>query len=399
MLSVAVLAIAASAWLAYSKISALWLLIAPMVLVPTLAPQLLAGSIQALISSPLLSLGIIAVGLTALAALGARLWVLSEESPEYSWQIPCGNITARPANRDQRKLESQMVTRSRSMMRRLDFQFDLVVRAGKPMGRLRRLLFRQLVNGFSGLSMIPGIFVVMLIVFWLQSRSKYPIESGEIFFLAFFPQAMVLGMVSGVWLRRWPHLASESLWPLERRDLVRDLARSLAWDMAPAAVVHCVAIIASTKLFFSPRTDARSSSTLAHPDNRSVCFVLLPRVLARLHSQSPGDCLWSGWRQHAFGRPGDCCPSRGPRVLVAGKSGPGGQRDRLGRGTTLPTSVPALVLSRPGLSWTERGLRPDRGPRVPIPAPVDWIVRLHALSWAQPEILRGPHLRRKGSTA
>lgn len=250
MPSVAVLAMAASAWFAYSKFSALWLLIAPMVLVPALAPQLLAGSTQVLISSPLLSLGLIAVGLMALAALGARLCVLSEESPEYLWQIPSGDLTPRPGNRNQRKLEAQMVTRSRSLMWRLDLQFDLVVRAGNPMGRLRRLLFRQLANGFSSLSMIPGIFVVMLIVFWLQSGSEHPIQSGEVFFLAFFPQAMVLGMVTGVWLRRWPHLALESLWPLERRDLVRDLSKSLAWDMAPAAVAHCVAIIVCVKLLF-----------------------------------------------------------------------------------------------------------------------------------------------------
>jgi len=53
----------------------------------------------------------------------------------------------------------------------------------------------------------------------------------------------VLGMVGGMWLRRWPYLAPESLWPLGRRDFVRDLARSLASDMAPAAGAHCAIII------------------------------------------------------------------------------------------------------------------------------------------------------------
>jgi hypothetical protein len=251
MLSVAALAMASSAWFAYSMISALWLLVAPMVLAPAIAPQLLVEATQTLVSTPLVSLGVTGFGLAAMATLGARLWRLGEESPEYSWQVPSGDITPRPGNRNLRKLEAQMVTRSRSLMWRLDLQFDLVVRNVRSMSPLRRLLFRQVATGFSGLSMLPSFLIIMVIVFWLQSGSERRFEAGELFFVTFLPVQIVLGMVGSIWLSRRTLLAPESLRPLNRRAFVRDQARSLACDIAPGAGAHCVLIFVYLKLIIS----------------------------------------------------------------------------------------------------------------------------------------------------
>ena len=79
---------------------------------------------------------------------------------------------------------------------------------------------------------------------WLPTAD----DAGSVFLLSFLPLQMVLVMLGALWLGRWPYLARESLWPLGRRDFVRDLARSMACDMAPAAGVHCAMIVVWLKL-------------------------------------------------------------------------------------------------------------------------------------------------------
>ena len=249
LLSLTLLAIVASAWIAYLMFSVGFLLLMPLVFAPILAPQLFAGLIQSLNDNPIVSAGMACAGLAALAALGVRLWTLSEEMPEYSHQIPAvWDFTSRAGNRNRRRLEALAIARSGTQGRSLDLQFRLVLRGNTATGPLRRLLFRQLAGGFSSLSVMTGVFAVVLILLWLQSWSQQPTDPGEVFFLSFFPVKLVLSMVGGLWLRRWPYLAAESLWPLGRRDFVRDLARSMACDMAPAAGAHCAIIIVWLKL-------------------------------------------------------------------------------------------------------------------------------------------------------
>ncbi len=248
LLSVALLAMVAGAWFAYSMISALWLLVAPLILVPAFAPQILVGATQALISNPLISLGIIAIGVVGMAALGARLWILSEESQAYSWQMPSGDIMPRLGDRNLLKLEARVITRSRYLTWRLDQQFGLIVRGRRSMGWLRRLLFRQLAGGYSILPIIP----TLLIVFWLQSDLEPPFDPGQLFFVAFFPLQLVLLMVGSVWRSRcWPLLAAESLRPLRRREFVRDQAHSLACDLTQSAATHCLLIFVYVRFIFS----------------------------------------------------------------------------------------------------------------------------------------------------
>ena len=253
LLSLTLSAIVAAAWIAYLMSSIGPFLIIVLLLPAFSYPQYTTGLIQALNDSPIVCLGIACVGLAAMAALGVRLWMLSEEMPEYSGQVPVfWDFTSRAGNRSWRRFEARAVARSHPWLG--DLLCRLVLRGNRAMGPLRRLLFRQLAGGFSSLSVMIGVLVVMLIVLWLQSWSQQEIvEPGEVFFyLPFFPVLLVMSNVGGIWLRRWPYLAGESLWPLGRRDFVRDLARSMACDMAPAAGAHCAIIIVWLKLCSPP---------------------------------------------------------------------------------------------------------------------------------------------------
>ena len=252
LLSLSLLAIVAAAWIAYLMSLVGFCLFIILYSACVCAPQYITGLIQALNDSPIVCLGIACVGLAAIAALGVRLWTLSEEKPECSRQMPARwDFTSRAGNRSRRRFEARAVARAHPWLG--DLLCRLVLRSSGATGPLRRLLFRQLAGGFSSLSVMIGVFVVMLIVLWLQSWSPQEIvEPGEVFFLPFFPVQLVMSMVGGMWLRRWPYLAGESLWPLGRRDFVRDLARSLACDMAPAAGAHCAIIIVWLQLCSPP---------------------------------------------------------------------------------------------------------------------------------------------------
>ena len=89
LLSLTLLAIVAAAWIAYLMSPVGRGLIMALVFASIFAqPQYITGLIQALNDSPIVCLGIACVGLAAMAALGVRLWMLSEEMPEYSRQVP-----------------------------------------------------------------------------------------------------------------------------------------------------------------------------------------------------------------------------------------------------------------------------------------------------------------------
>jgi len=189
------------------------------------------------------------VGLAAMAALAARLWTRSEEMPEYSCLVPAQwDLSSQAGNRSRRRLEAQAIARlgTRDLWR--DVQFRLLLRSNKPMGPWRRLLLRQLAGGFVGLPLMVIAFAGMLSLFVSQSWLRKPVDADSVFILSFFPQVVVLGMLGGVWQHRWPLRAPELLRPLGRRDFVRDLARSMACDIAWPAAVHCAMIFIWLKL-------------------------------------------------------------------------------------------------------------------------------------------------------
>ncbi len=250
VLSVTFLAIVGTVWIAYLMRPIGFYLLIVLILVHSFARQYVTGLIQVLIDDPTVSLGIACVGLAALAALGVRLWMLCEEMPEYSRQSSVRwDFTSRAGSRRLRRLEAQAITRGGLQAWVLDTPFGLVLRGNSAAGTWRRLLFRQLAGGFSSLSAMISVFAVVACVLWIQSWSQPATEAGEVVFLSFMPVQLVLSMVGGMWLRCWPFLARESLWPVGRRDFVRDLARSLACDLAPAAAVHCAMIVVCLELF------------------------------------------------------------------------------------------------------------------------------------------------------
>ena len=251
LLSLSLLAIVAAAWIAYlmSLVGFCLFIIITLLFARIFAPQHITGLIQALNDSPIVCLGIACVGLAAMAALGVRLWTLSEEKPKYSRQVPVfWDFTSRAGNRNRRRWEALAIARSGTHVWLRDVQFRLVLRRNMAMGPLRRLLLRQLAGGFAGLPLMTITFVSMLSLLLRQSWLQKPVDADGVFFLAFFPQYVVFCMLGAVWLRRRSFLAPESLRPLGRRDFVRDLARSMACDIAGPAAVHCAMIFIWLKL-------------------------------------------------------------------------------------------------------------------------------------------------------
>ena len=252
LVSLTLLTVAVFAWLNYwmSPMSSVCscLIVVSICAIPLARPNI-AGPLHALNDSPIVSLGIACAGLAAMAALGARLWMLSEEMPEYSRRMPGRlDFTSRTDNRKWRRWEAQVISRSGIQGWLRDVQFRLVLRPNMAMGPLRRLLLRQLAGGFSGLALMTVGFVSMLSLLLFQAWLRKPLDASSVFILSFIPQHIVFCMLSSIWLRRWPFLARESLWPLGRREFVRDSARSMACDIAGPAAVHCAMIVIWLKL-------------------------------------------------------------------------------------------------------------------------------------------------------
>ncbi|MCX7427941.1 MAG: hypothetical protein NTW96_20225 [Planctomycetia bacterium] len=244
LLSLTLVAIVAAVWIGYwMSVAGSYLLIV-LIFAAVFAPQYGAGLIQVLSDRPIVSVGIMCVGLAALAALGARLRTLHEEMSEYSRQVPMRwDLASRAGNRDRRRWEAQVIARSPTQGWLRDAEFRLVLRDGAPMSTLRRLLLRQLAGGFSSLHVMPVLFTTMLFVVWFQSWSQESVDAGKVLVLSFFPMQMALGIVGGWWLRCWPYFAHESLRPLGRRDFVSDVAISRACDTAAAAGMHCAMLV------------------------------------------------------------------------------------------------------------------------------------------------------------
>jgi hypothetical protein len=251
LLSLAVIPIVVATWTVHLMSSAGFFLLFGLIIAKVVAGQYVAELIQLLIDRPIVPLGITCVGLAALAALDVRLWALHEEMREYPLQIPDRwNLMSRAGNRDRRRLETQVFARASFQGWLRDVEFRFVVRGGASISPWRRVMLRQLSSGFSCLSVMVAVFTMMPPLLYVQSWQRNPVDAHGVFLLSFIPLLMALSMLGGVWLQRWPHLARESLLPLGRRDFVRDVALSMACDMAAAAAAHCAMLVVGLELLW-----------------------------------------------------------------------------------------------------------------------------------------------------
>jgi len=256
MIGCILIMIAITSWACYFKMEYLGF-IALIPLVFTFAPKYIGEIVLG--GGPIISLGEVCIGLGALAALGVRLVMLSEEMPEYSSKMPSmtWDFKSRSGNRDLRQWEAQRIARSWILGWLRDVEFRLVFRRATAQGPLRRLLLRQLASGFSGLFLMLFQFGFVLFIFlihhWLKAPPG-PTSSQEPFWSWFLPQSFFLIviptiMLGSFWMGRWPLLVRESLLPLSRTDFIRDIARNNACDMACVATGHFVGLIVGLTLF------------------------------------------------------------------------------------------------------------------------------------------------------
>ena len=245
MISVAFLAIVAAAWTFYSMnaLGSILLMFLPFLVM--LIPRHVAKLLQVVIDDPVLSAGLGCIGLASLAALAVRLWTLSEEKPEYSRRLPFRwDFSSGAAARLWQRREAEAIQRAPRQSWLLDIQFGFLLRKDAANSSWRRVLLRQLGGGFSVLNGVFIMFMVMLaILIPIQMLARKPGGEANFIVLTFMPMQMALGMLGGMWLRRWPLLARESLRPLGRREFVHDMARSLACDLAAPVTAHLTVIV------------------------------------------------------------------------------------------------------------------------------------------------------------
>ena len=183
-------------------------------------------------------------GLLAMAAFGVRLRTSREDMRECPEELALDlDLTSRTDEHRRRRREAQVIARSRRTGWLRDVQFRLVLRRNAGTPPWRRLLLRQVASGFSCVSAMAMVFSYILFVllfgFWRGSSTGG--DNG--FVLIFGPLLMTLIMQAVSWDQYWPNLARESLRPVGRRDFIRDLARSMAFDMAGAAAAHCALLV------------------------------------------------------------------------------------------------------------------------------------------------------------
>jgi hypothetical protein len=229
--------------------------------------------------NPIVFFGGLCLGIAALIALGFRLLALREDMPDYARQLPIStwDITPQAVKRDWRQLASRATDRSRSRGRLLDVLFKLVFRWSPTWQPMHRLLFHQLAGRFSGLifgvSLIGWLSIIWGILHCL--RPNIPITTDNVFILWFFP-FLFISASHGFMYQHLPYLARESLLPVDRKDFVRDIFRSSAFDTATIIMAFCASII--LWLVF------------LNPNNPSTSQVLL--LLAMIVVQcSAGHCL------------------------------------------------------------------------------------------------------------
>ncbi len=248
-ISLSVLAIGGGVWIAYSRSTLGSGLYTAAICVSFVAPTYVEAVVLTLGERPVASLGIACIGLAAMAALGTRLWMFREEVPEYPRQLAIDrDLTSWIDDRSRQRFEAQVIARSWTRGWLRDVQFRLVLRGSTATSPWRRLLLRQVVNGFPCLSAMAMVFVYILFIFLFQSWRGRSFGGDNGFLLSFFPLLMALIVQVVSWDRCWPYLARELLRPVGRKDFIGDLARFMAFDMAGAAAVHCAMLVVWLKL-------------------------------------------------------------------------------------------------------------------------------------------------------
>jgi hypothetical protein len=243
-------ATAAVVYLSYLTPLALSILVMMLAFCPLFKGERYIGALL-VDGNPVISLAELCVGLASLAVLGARLSMLHEEMPEYSRQTPASTwgLTSRAGRRNWPQGAARTMARSGLRSWLGDLAFRLVFRWLPGWAPLPRLLLRQLSGGFYALLLVALQFAYVVFLVWLQRSTPRTFDPGSLFFLSLFPVVIATILLYGYLWGRWPYLPRESLYPLSRTDLVGDLFRSSACDMAAVAAGHCAGFLVGLALF------------------------------------------------------------------------------------------------------------------------------------------------------
>lgn len=233
-----------------------WLL-AILLIAGCAAPQPFAGQILAYLfgGHRIVLVGFTCFGLATLSILAVRLWRLQEAMPEYSRGIPesAWDFMSRGRERDRRRFEGQVIARAKTAAWLHDVRFRLLFRWSGTRGPLGRLLLLQLAGRSPGASVALAQVGLVFYVFWLKRVAPGASDGMDsAFLLSFLPVAVAMGVLGGIWLRRRPYLACESLYPLGRTTFVRGLICNGACDTAFAAAGHCAGLVVGLSLFHVP---------------------------------------------------------------------------------------------------------------------------------------------------
>ena len=204
---------------------------------------------------PILFLVYGGVGLLFLATLPRRIQIALEHAPERSGQeFSPGELTSARTTRLRQKQEGEAMRNAPIFGWLRDGQFDFVFRGRDLRSPWGRLLLRQLISGFAGVTAIPVLGIPALLfsfMFFILSHTNTPSEvlAPYCVFMQSFMTLIAMSIVLNTYERAWPCLAMESLRPLDRRELIRDLFRSCACDLGVAAAVHCAIVATCWKLW------------------------------------------------------------------------------------------------------------------------------------------------------
>jgi hypothetical protein len=186
------------------------------------------------------------LGIAALIAAGVRLLRLSEDAPGYStlargtdWntaEVGIGVLN----NEHRQNRESVTYPRGRNC---IDRWFDLVFRFLFVLQRGRRMVLRYLVEGPRTLGSIGPMAFVTLIVCAVAGGHDDWLENGGFYLLSVVPFLGAMVDRSNMWAFRYGHLTRESLLPVGRIALVREMGLATVLDTAIGTVGHAVMIL------------------------------------------------------------------------------------------------------------------------------------------------------------
>jgi len=206
--------------------------------------------------NPVIIVSAMCVGLASLAAVGARLSMLREDMPDYSWRTP--GSTRAAGRLSERQGGGRTMARWGLLRRLRDVEFRLVFRHLPARAPLRRLLLRQLNDGFDARLLAPLQFGVVL--FFVANQPSVPptIHGGFLAGLSVLAPSLIAILFATPTLGKTTlprlYLARESLYPLSRLSLVGDLALSSACSTAILAAAHCAGILAAVAIFHAEGT-------------------------------------------------------------------------------------------------------------------------------------------------